>query len=657
MKSMFTRRYLTAAIGFALLAASVTMTPSVSLAHDSVPLATPDEVVADGPLIFFGGPDDAAHVKQFAEGLPSTRILFDEKLDDADIERLIAPAAQAMVVVSAGQLDALGDRRGTLSRMFEAGVPVFVCMDDEGRHAVTRFFGVGPSGGDTIFIREKNGNIDIIGSSEDESHWTPRRSAQLAAAVERFQDAAAGLPMSAPRTAADNKATVPMLRVHEGVFDTGSDEITGKLAIDVIRSVDRFEDDKLINVYVWPTYAPKGAGIYEGHKKGDNLSAAYLPWEYRVSHKVVADGEKPSMVAHLPATETRTEFEYRKSSERKFSVGGTTGDSISSDGKPDSLLAAKIPFSISVGYEHTTREELAFNFKDYALLAREINGGQAMLWEVPIDDKLKHVLVERAHSDGVDLTEKRMTPMMRTAGIATSSAWELPGTYEGIARVEISAGFLMNVKKWWWDGPSWRHSDTTASTDRMRSYELDLSHPYLTREMTVLLRSEQGNGLCMVQRQGVVELATCDPGNRAQMWGLDSESRYVNRSNQQCLQADMGTGTLMTAKCSLSNNQRWEWRADRIHSGYDGRMHRLYVNNGQLRVLEASGRFEDTPVNPHSPALKPWAGYPAKPLVGELIPAPFGTVPGHVPAEWSTKFNAVGVEQRWSPVVLRANME
>lgn len=663
MQSTSPRRSLTAAIGFALLAGAAMTAPSTLFAHE--PLVS-HHVSAVGPLVFFGGTGHAYHVRRFAGTVSDDRIMYGNRLNDVDMGRLKAPGTQAMVVIAASELDQLGESRARLSALFEAGVPVFVCMDDGDRHAVSRFFGVAPSGGDVIFVREKNGNIDILGSAQDEAHWTPQWSSASAAALGRFQAEAASVPVeTAFRDAVstdDDNGTVPILRIHEGTFETGTDEITGKLAIDVIRSADRSGDDKEIHVYVWPTYAPRGyesrgAGIYEGHKEGVNLSAAYLPWTYRVSHKVSAAGQNPQMVAHLPATETSTEFNYEKSSERTFNIGGTSGDSLSADGKPDSLLAAKIPFNLSVGYSHTTREQLAFSFKDYALLAREVDAGKRMLWEAPIADRLKHVLVEKVYSDRVDLTEKHMTPMMRTAGIATSSMWKLPGTYEGIASVEISAGFDLNTKKWWWDGPTWRHSDTTAPVERSRSYDLDLSHPYLTREITVLLRSEQGMGGCVTQRSGVVELAACDPMNRGQMWGLDSEGRYVNRGNKQCLQADFQTKSLLTKACSLSNDQRWEWRADRIHSGYDGRLHRLHVQNGQLRIVVDAGRFEDLPVNPHSPALKPWSGYPAKPITGELIPAPYGTVPGHVPADWSAKYGNTGVEQRWSPVVLRAGLE
>ncbi|KAF1006011.1 MAG: Hemolysin [Luteibacter sp.] len=649
-------RSLTAAIGIALLSVAGMASSSASLAHGGTELSVRDTATMDGPLVMFGSANDSSHAARFTKGVPARRVLRADALQDKDMSRLQAPATLAMAVVAASELDRLGDARARLSQLFDAGVPVFVCMDSGDRSAVTRFFGMAPSGSDVIFVREKNGDIDILGGADDESHWTPQWSPASSAALSRFQSSALVAIASNPsRAGGAGSASVPILRMHEGVFETGTDEITGKLDIDVIRSADRSGDDKEVHVYVRPTYAPSKAGI-DDNKDNKGFWAAYMPIEYNVSHEVTTDGPRAAMVAHMPASDSRTEFNYQERTERKFTIGGTSGDSLSADGLPDALLAAKMPFNLSVGYEHSTSEEMSFQFKDYSLAASEVDGGQRMLWLAQLDSKLTHKLVEKEYADRVKLTEKYMTPMMRRAGMETFSAWKLPGEYEGIATVRINVRYALDVKKWWWHGPDWNRDHSTQSKSVGRIYELDLSHPYLTREITVLLRSEEGLGACVTQRRGVVELSACDPSDRAQMWGLDSEGRYVNRGNGQCLQADFGEKVLMTAKCSLANNQRWEWRADRIHSRYDGTLHRLYVQNGQLRFFVGEGKYENLPTNPHSPALRPWAGYPAKPLTGELVPAPYGTVPGHVPAEWSTMYGPTGVEQRWSPVVLRAGL-
>jgi hypothetical protein len=643
MKSAFpSRRSLTRAIGFTLCFGLSTLAPQAGAQERP-----------QGPLVTFGAPQ--GHLLHLIDGA-GARVTPAAQLSQADVEALSSPDAGAMAVVAADALDTLGDRRGMLWQLFHAGVPVFVCMDGAERQVVARFFGVAPTGGDTLFVREADGDVDMIGVGSTDARWDARWTQALMDELADFQKDADDVGPKSRLLASNDTAPVPMLRIHEGVLDTGTQEITGRLSIDVIRSATRTGDDKEIHVHTWPSITPTAAGIHEGHRQGVNLTAAYLPWTYRVSHAVTAVGATPLMVDYLPLSDGRTEFDYAESKERTVGIGGTSGDSLSTDGKADSLLAAKIPFNLSFNYAYTTREELRFRFNDYSLVARPVDRGTRVLWEAPIAPSLKHSLVERVYADSVKLTEKRMTPMMRSATMAAWSGWRLPGDYEGIASVRIDMGYDRNEKTWWWEGARWRHTDRTMPVSRALSYELDLSHPFLTREITVLLRSNDGVGGCIAQDGDTVRMASCDPTNRGQMWGLDSEGRYVNRGNGQCLRADIAQRSLTTARCSLSNDQSWEWRADRIHSGYGDRSHRLYVENGNLRFFAGSARFDTIPVNPHAAALKPWAGYPQAPLPGELVPAPFGTQAGFVPAEWAGRYGPVGAEQRWTPIVLRAGL-
>ncbi|MEX1827764.1 ricin-type beta-trefoil lectin domain protein [Luteibacter sp. CQ10] len=638
MKSAFPhRRSLTSVIGTILLLGLAPIT-SASAAE-----------TVDPPLIVFGTHEGHVHERV---DVPRQAALRKSTLSAAELA-----GRGAMAVVAAGELDRLGDERGRLWEWFQAGIPVFVCMDGADRHRVARFFGIAPNGGDTVFIREPNGDIDMLGLVSDEAHPDAHRLRALLDGLADFQAQADAQGAELRLTSAGESAPIPMLRIHEGVIDTGTDEITGRLSIDVIRSATRTGDDKEIHVHTWPSVNLPGAGIFEGHKEGVNLTAAYLPWTFRVSHQVTAANAPVTLVDYLPLSDGRTEFDYAQTHERTIGIGGTSGDSLSVDGKPDSLLAAKIPFNLSFNYSYTSREELRFRFNDYSLSAHPTDRGTRMLWEAPIAPALKHSLVERVYADGVDLTEKRMTPMMRNATMATWSGWKLAGDYEGMANVRIDLGYDRNEKTWWWEGSDWKHDDRTITLSKTVSYDLDLSHPFLSSEITVLLRSNEGVGGCIAQDGGTVRLASCDPTNRAQMWGFDSEGRYVNRADGRCLQADLDRRVLVTARCSLSNDQVWEWRADRIHSGYGDRYHRLYVENGNLRFFAPAGRFDATPVNPHASALKPWSGYPNAPLAGELVPAPFGTQAGTVPAEWMGRYRPVGAEQRWTPIVLRAGLQ
>ncbi|UPG84315.1 ricin-type beta-trefoil lectin domain protein [Luteibacter aegosomatis] len=632
------RRSLTSAIGAILL---------LGLAPHAFASTTE---VTDPPLIVFGKHEGHIHDLLDASGPASRRstglVAGDFPVADP----------RALALVAANELENLGDARARLWELFHAGVPVFVCMEGAERQAVARFFGIAPPAGDVIFVREPDGDIDVLSVASGNTHWDAHWTHALAKELVDFQHRAEEEGAKGRLAATPESASVPMLRIHEGVIDTGSDEITGRLSIDVIRSATRTGDEKEIHVHTWPSVTPTRAGIHEGHKQGENLTAAYLPWVYRVSHRVTATNATASMVDYLPLSDGRTEFDYAETKERTLGIGGTSGDSLSVDGKPDALLAAKIPFNLAFNYAYTSREELRFRFNDYSLVARPTDKGTRILWEAPIAPALKHSLVERVYADKVELTEKRMTPMMRSATMATWSGWKLPGGYEGMANVRIDLGYDRNEKTWWWERSDWKHDDRTIAVSKSVSYDLDLSHPFLSSEITVLLRSNEGLGGCIAQDGQVVRLASCDPTNRAQMWGFDSEGRYVNRADGRCLQADLDRRVLVTARCSLSNNQVWEWRADRIHSGYGDRYHRLYVENGNLRFFAPAGRFDATPVNPHASALKPWSGYPNAPLAGELVPAPFGTQAGTVPAEWMGRYGPVGAEQRWTPIVLRAGL-
>lgn len=450
---------------------------------------------------------------------------------------------------------------------------------------------------------------------------------------------------------------LPEYTFHEGLLDTGTDEITGRAVIKVIRSTTRTDDDKEIHVHAWPTITPKNAGIVMGHdmKPAQNLSAAYLPLTYRVSHRVSAEGVQPQMVDSLPESDGRTSIDYEQVKRRSINIGGGMGEGASADGQPDAGLAAKIPFNLSFSYQNETTETIRYSFMDYSMMARPVDGGKAAQWEAHIAPKLENVLIDHVGADKVKLTEARMTPMMRSATFDSWSVWELPGSYEGMATVEIESGYEMNEKKWWWDRSTWRSSGANVPVSATKRYMLDMSHPFLSREITVLVRSALGNGGCLMQSGDDVSISTCDPSSRKQMWGLDSESRYVNRSSGLCLTADAAADRLTVAACSLNNDQRWEWRADRLHSKFDSGRHRLFVDGGTLRV-DASGRFEDIPSNPHNAILPPWSGYPRAPVTGELIPAPFNTVAGSVPASWEGEYGAVGPEQRWNVVVLRAGL-
>ncbi|KJV37199.1 RICIN domain-containing protein [Luteibacter yeojuensis] len=562
-----------------------------------------------------------------------------------------------LVHVDGHELADASPARAALLAQFEAGAPVLVRMDAGSRPAVARVFGAAPSEGDAIFVREAGGDLDVLRAPPGEAGWSPRWTAATAASLATFQAKDERPPRAdVPTPPAGDVAGLPMYKVHEGQLKTNSDEITGTVSITVFRSATATDDDKEIHVTVAPVITPAKAGVDKGHEQGRNITGAYLPWAYRTAHEVTASGVEPALVHYAPVSAGPSEFEKTEIDEREVGIGGSQGNSISEDGQADAGLAAKLPFNFSASYRHLVRNELRYTFPDYSMYARPVENGARVQWDAPINEMLKHVLVEHAGADRAVVSEKRMTPMMRSATLPTTSVWELPGDYEGIAHVTVQAGYDLNQKEWRWDGPQWVHEETTPVVMRSVGYDIDLSHPFLTRETTVLLRTSDGVGDCLAQKGGKVVLAPCDKASREQMWGLDSERRYINRANGECLEARIDDKRVVTAPCSLVNAQAWHWRADRIHSAYGNGTHRLHVDGGDLRFFVEDGTFDDIPLNPHHDALKPWAGYPKAPIAGELVPAPFGRQAGHVPAALEGRIGEVGPEQRWTPIVLRAGM-
>lgn len=653
MKSLrLSRRALTTAIGAILLASAV----------PAVMAAPPTEPVPVKALLTFGDPSHIEHAGELLKGREGGTVVPGGSLPKDQLQRYALPSAGAVAIVAARDIASLGDSRAVLMKLFHSGVPVLVCADEAHRADVAGLFGMAPEAGDAMFVRQANGDVAVLDDASGQPHWSPRWSEQMAASVNRLRDEGTpgthGIDNHSPE--GDNKgAGGPVYTFHEGRIETGSDEITGRATIQVIRSASRNGDDKEISVHAWTTVTPKGAGVVWGfYPQAPWVPlkvVATLPWVYRTSHAVRADGVTPQMVHSLPASDGSTDSNYEKIERRGYTIGGGLGASVSPSGKPNAALAAKLRFNLSFSYTNEKTETIRYSFKDYSMYARPVDNGVRMLWEANIAPHLKDALIankkKKTFTDG-----KNMTPMMFSGSLDTWSVWKVPGDYEGELSVELLAGYDRNERVRSNEKPRVGYFEKTLPVSGGKRYVFDLSHPFLTREITVLIRSAAGDGGCLMQAGDTVSLATCDPSNRLQMWGLDSEGRYVNRSSKLCLAADTEVAALKMASCSLANSQRWEWRADRLHSGYDDGRHRIYVELGKVRFHVPPGRFEDVPVNPHNAVLSPWAGYPKAPLAGELIPAPYGVTPGSVPSSWAANYRAISPEQRWDVVVLRAGL-
>jgi hypothetical protein len=243
--------------------------------------------------------------------------------------------------------------------------------------------------------------------------------------------------------------------------------------------------------------------------------------------------------------------------------------------------------------------------------------------------------------------------MMRSASLESYTLWELPGTYTGLATVSVGGGYDLDRTEWWWERTQVKSQQNTDIYNSEEKYTLDMSNPFLTREMTVLIRSADSTGKCISgSANSSTTLESCVASDSQQLWGLDSESRYVNRATQRCLSVRETDGALITNSCALDNRQQWEWQADRLHSLYN-REWRLYAENSQLKIIpDSSMHFQNTPKNVFNPLNIPWASYPLAPSFQDVMPNHLGPSP-QISPEWVDRYQGVDTRQRWRIEILR----
>ena len=580
----------------------------------------------------------------------------------SDIAGLAPEASRHLLaMVDASSLPLVAQDEATLARLFEQGSPVLLHMDSrtpDDLARVSALFGIAPRSGDMI-VRNDGDDIEVFGALPESGADASSLLHALTASAEPAPPAATQSARLQSPTALEaddpgSAATLPARRYrHNLVDDMG--EVTGVTIIDIVRSRTVSSDFKLVTVTSKASITPANNGVSDGAVTGKNAWTADLPLEYRLRHSVTADDAKVTYIDHFPVTDGRTDFTQTDIETRKVSIGGETGADISTSGTKDDVIAAKLPFKLTGGYEHSWQSSLTTTFQDYSILAIPGVSG-SVTWRALIAPKLKNVLVKRWGADLPVLTEEKMTPMMRSATFEAISSWQVPGSYEGLANVMISAGYDLDRKKWWWNRTQVKHSQELVPREMALDYVVRLDDPYLSAEITVLIRSATGSGACLRDHGGVVDLTPCRATERSQMWGLDTASRYVNRGSGRCLSAQLATRSVVTESCeNITFEKQWQWRADRLHSLADHTRYRLYVAGGQVHVAP-KGHFPDFPANFSSPALEPWTNYPAAPRQGiDHVVGSAGTRPLVVGPEYAG-IPAVSDDQRWRIEVLRQGL-
>jgi hypothetical protein len=621
---------------------SLALALATALAGPSLAMAT---AVTNAPvaLVAFGDPISSRpdQLNALADSVPVLSPKDVATLDDETTGRLLA-------TINASSLPLGFDEAATLSHLVEKGTPVLLHMDavtPEATALVSGYFGIAPTEGDVI-LRKDHGTTRVFAPSQEH----PGDTSDLLAALLGY-----GSMTLETSSDAEARPLLPARRFDINLVDTGG-EISGTVAIDVVRSRSNSTDNKMVTITSKTTVKPKLTGVLDAYKVGGNLWWAKLPLEYRTIHTLDAKTEV-TYLDYFPLSDGRVDFTQTDTQSRGFNIGGSTGSELSRTGKPDDLLAAKLPFNLSFGYEHKWSSSLATTFKDYSLQAIQKSANAAQ-WTALIAPSLRDILVKNPSiAIPTKLSDEKMTPMMRSATLPAMSYWKIPGTFEGTATVSLSGGYTVDSYEWLRSGSKTTYTKGPKRRDATKSFAIDMSDPYLSADITVLIRSALGSGECLRDNGGVVDLAACTATERSQMWGLDSASRYVNRKSGRCLSVQPATKAVVTVGCeNITFEKQWQWRADRLHSMVDPSRYRLYVEGGMVHYAAVDGRFDDFPVNPYGAALEPWTNYPAKPRVGvDYIPAPYGARLESVPAGYD-QFPRVSDDQRWHLQVLRTGL-
>jgi len=560
--------------------------------------------------------------------------------------------AGTLLVAYESRLDTLENGPTLLARV-QAGASALVFLDappDRGKGLGT-LLGMRPDVPFLVLTSDGKGGLTTHVLNLADAKTTAAAIGSLVKAQAR-RVAASKLPT--PRSSGGDSGEVlaPQLRQNlNWVSDDG--KVQSSVTLTVVRNVDRANDVKTILVKTRTSLHPDQA-ITDGNKTGQNLWMSRLPTRYTFGHKLEAKGLKPVLVDFLPESDGSTEFDYSKTHEKSFNIAGSLGGQFGGGSTPEQkhTWTAQSPFSANASYTLGTKEQLSHRFKDYALLVtRQVPD---VRWEAPLDGRIgQHTLV-RPTSRLPVFQPENLKPMMRIASMDALSEWVVPGSYEDNVTVTLSGGFTSHVDRWWWERSRVVSREENATVEATHKIDLNMGHWSLAREIPVLLRSFSGEGKCIsAAGSRNIELQTCDSNDSRQMWGFDEARRYRNMATKQCMTFNVSNKRVEQAACALTNNQAWEWRAERLHSLYNP-LWRLYTSASSRYVkLEPDGavRVQNLPLNQFNALNKPWSSYPDAPSKNDTMPNLNGASP-QISPDWVGKFGPVSAEQRWQTLVI-----
>jgi hypothetical protein len=288
--------------------------------------------------------------------------------------------------------------------------------------------------------------------------------------------------------------------------------------------------------------------------------------------------------------------------------------------------------------------------KDYFInTSAESDLVQRAYWELP----LAPLISGKADyfGDAFKTSPAKVTPMMQGIESEVFSSWALPGTYED--GIRLTSIYQIDYTEF--GAPATPQYVGTDRLDEVTVVSIDGKTPFLSREITALIRSTSNDGCLTADIDtDTIGLQPCDAAldNYAQQWNLDSEHRYRNRMDGRCMQVS-AKDTLRLVPCALVRNQQFQWVGERIHSMRDGDNRRLRLYSDGQDVRFESTAKETLPPNPFHELLAPWSSYPDAPQLGDIIPDMLPRVPRAIPDEWIKQYGAVPSNERWDVVVLR----
>jgi hemolysin len=450
------------------------------------------------------------------------------------------------------------------------------------------------------------------------------------------------------RVTADFPVEMPRLRAVNSAFNDGS-SVTQE--VDVIRDSTISSDTRKIITKTSYSIKPKLNGVVN---KNFVVVPEYYTLTEKVTFKNLPSHTAASLINQYPQSNGSTDISFTDTQKQTTSFGFN----ISSDlekGLKDSVpeASAKLGFGFNFGKTNTTEKSMSMVLKDYWVGSSSSRDGSSYsaVWRLSLADRIRGNS-KFFHGSG-NASEANMTPMMRQASPETFAAWQIRGGHDDEIRIEVRPS-LMNLL--------FANKYTTPGQDPavlpVSTVVVPANSPFLTREITVQIQSQEGAGRCLQTGSGAtVSLGACLPPQTsfAQQWNLDADNRYKSRANGRCLQVNTSSGAITTETCSLALNQRWDWSAQAINSRYDGGdpSWRLYVSNGAVSAKIDPSFHQVLPDNPFHALLRPWSNYPLAPLAGSFVPNLGGGTPPLVPVEWVSRLRDVGAAERWSINIIR----